>query len=49
MESELIFAESESVHMDWLVPIWQGHLCTELGLRVESEHFIRTSRGLGSD
>ena len=38
-----------SVRTDWLVPIWQGHLCTELGLRVESEHFIRTPRGLGSD
>ena len=25
------------------------HLCTELGLRVESEHFIRTPRGMGSD
>ena len=25
---------------------WQGHLCTELGLRVESEHYIRTPHGL---
>ena len=49
MESELICAESESVRVDWLVPIWQGHLCTELRLRVESEHFIRTLHRLGSD
>ena len=49
MESELILAESESVRADWLVPIRQRHLCTELGLRVESKHFIRTPRGMGSD
>jgi hypothetical protein len=39
MESELICAESKSVRMDWLVPIWQGHLCNR----------ARTPRGLGSD
>ena len=27
MESKLIYTEAESVRVDWLVPIWQGHLC----------------------
>jgi hypothetical protein len=48
-ESELIFAESESVRTDWLVPIWQGHLCNRARTPCGVRAFMRTPRKLGSD
>ena len=50
MESKLICAESESVHVDWLVPIWQGHLCnwaqTPCGVWAFYSDSTRTGLGL---